>query len=128
MSLSHGASTGLVVSAHSADFIWRAGGAIALYAKRGWHIKVVCLSFGERGESQKLWKDPTMTLERVKIARRAEAERAGSILGVADMEFFDLGRLPTPHQPGSPGPAGRHLPITPPRMGADPFHGRPIQL
>jgi 4-oxalomesaconate hydratase len=94
MSASHGASTGLVVSAHSADFIWRAGGAIALYAKRGWHIKVVCLSFGERGESQKLWKDPTMTLERVKTSRRAEAERAGSILGAADMEFFDLGDYP----------------------------------
>jgi 4-hydroxy-4-methyl-2-oxoglutarate aldolase len=43
-----------VVSAHSADFVWRAGGAIALYAQRGWRVKVVCLSFGERGESQKL--------------------------------------------------------------------------
>ena len=28
--------TALVVSAHSADFVWRAGGAIALYASRGW--------------------------------------------------------------------------------------------
>jgi LmbE family N-acetylglucosaminyl deacetylase len=26
----------MVVSAHSADFVWRAGGAIALYAERGW--------------------------------------------------------------------------------------------
>jgi 4-oxalomesaconate hydratase len=91
MSGSQGVSTGLVVSAHSADFIWRAGGAIALHAKRGWHVKVVCLSFGERGESQKLWKDPTMTVERVKKERQAEAERAGSILGAGDMEFFDLG-------------------------------------
>lgn len=87
-------SNGLVVSAHSADFIWRAGGAIALYAKRGWNVKVVCLSFGERGESQKLWKDPSMTLERVKAERRAEAGRAGSILGAGDMEFFDLGDYP----------------------------------
>ena len=71
---------GLVVSAHSADFIWRAGGAIALYAKRGWKVKVVCLSFGEKGESQKLWKDPAMTLEQVKTKRRAEAERAGACL------------------------------------------------
>jgi 4-oxalomesaconate hydratase len=94
MSGSEGVSTGLVVSAHSADFIWRAGGAIALHAKRGWHVKVVCLSFGERGESQKLWKDPTMTLERVKKERQAEAERAGSILGAGDMEFFDLGDYP----------------------------------
>jgi 4-oxalomesaconate hydratase len=43
--------TGLVVGAHSADFTWRAGGAIALYASRGWQITVVCLTFGEKGES-----------------------------------------------------------------------------
>ena len=86
--------SGLVVSAHSADFIWRAGGAISLHAKRGWKVKVVCLSFGEKGESQKLWKDPAMTLDRVKKERQAEAERAGAILGAAEMEFFDLGDYP----------------------------------
>jgi 4-oxalomesaconate hydratase len=86
--------TALVVSAHSADFIWRAGGAIALYAKRGWKIKVVCLSFGEKGESQKLWKDPSMTLDRVKTSRRAEAEKAGQVLGVSEFDFFDLGDYP----------------------------------
>ncbi len=86
--------SGLVVSAHSADFIWRAGGAIALYASRGWRIKVVCLSFGEKGESQKLWKEPGMTLDRVKAARRVEAEKAGRILGVSDFDFFDLGDYP----------------------------------
>jgi len=86
--------SGLVVSAHSADFIWRAGGAIALHAARGWQVMVVCLSFGERGESQKLWKDSAMTLDRVKVERRAEAERAGAVLGVSGMEFFDLGDYP----------------------------------
>jgi 4-oxalomesaconate hydratase len=94
MSDSAAAKTGLVVSAHSADFIWRAGGAIALYAKRGWKIKVVCLSFGEKGESQKLWQDPQMTLERVKKERRIEAEKAGEVLGVSEFEFFDLGDYP----------------------------------
>jgi LmbE family N-acetylglucosaminyl deacetylase len=79
--------TGLVIGAHSADFIWRAGGAIALYAKRGWQITVVCMTFGEKGESQKLWKNAGMTLDRVKTARRAEAEKAGDILGVHDMQF-----------------------------------------
>jgi 4-oxalomesaconate hydratase len=83
-----------VVSAHSADFVWRAGGAIALYTKRGWHIKVVCLSFGERGESQKLWKEPGMTIERVRKERQSEAERAASILGIAEIEFFNLGDYP----------------------------------
>ena len=46
----------LVVSAHSADFVWRAAGAIALHAERGFRVKVVCLSYGERGESAKLWR------------------------------------------------------------------------
>jgi 4-oxalomesaconate hydratase len=85
---------GLVVSAHSADFVWRAGGAIALYAKRGWQIKIVCLSFGERGESQKLWKEPAMTIERVRRQRQGEAERAAGILGASDMAFFNLGDYP----------------------------------
>jgi len=35
-----------------------------------------------------------MTVERVKKERQAEAERAGSILGAGDMEFFDLGDYP----------------------------------
>ncbi len=83
----------LVVSAHSADFVWRAGGAIALYAKRGWKITVVCLSFGERGESAKLWKQPGMTLERVKADRRDEARLAAGILG-ADIRFMDCGDYP----------------------------------
>src|SRR5260370_10549375 len=94
MSTTRLSSTGLVVSAHSADFIWRAGGAIALYSKRGWRITVVCLSYGERGESQKLWKDSSMTLDRVKAARRAEAEKAGQVLGVNEFGFFDLGDYP----------------------------------
>jgi len=86
--------TGLVVSAHSADFVWRAGGAIALYSSRGWKVKIVCLSFGERGESAKLWKEPGMTLERVKASRKEEATRAAGILGSTDIEFFDLGDYP----------------------------------
>ena len=73
--------TALVVSAHSADFVWRAGGAIALYAERGWEVTVVCLSFGERGESAKLWREPGMTMEKVKSNRKEEATRAAEILG-----------------------------------------------
>jgi 4-oxalomesaconate hydratase len=61
---------GLVVSAHSADFVWRAAGAIALHARRGFRVKVVCLSYGERGESAKLWRKGSMTIESVKSARR----------------------------------------------------------
>jgi 4-oxalomesaconate hydratase len=85
--------TALVVSAHSGDFVWRAGGAIALYAGRGWKVKIVCLSFGERGESAKLWKEGGMTLERVKELRREEALKAASVLG-GEIEFLDCGDYP----------------------------------
>jgi len=86
--------TGLVVSAHAADFVWRAGGAIALHAERGYRMTVVCLSYGERGESAKLWKNDGMTLEKVKAARKAEAEAAAQALGVADLVLFDMGDYP----------------------------------
>ena len=83
----------LVVSAHAADFVWRAGGAIALYADRGYRVRVVCLSYGERGESAKLWKQPGATLESIKEARREEAVRAADILG-GDIAFLDAGDYP----------------------------------
>lgn len=85
--------TAMVVSAHAADFVWRAGGAIALYAERGWEVTVVCLSYGERGESAKLWREPGITMEKVKANRSEEATRAAGILG-AKTVFFDLGDYP----------------------------------
>src|SRR5688572_25881834 len=85
--------TALIVSAHSADFVWRAGGAIALHAAQGWRVHIVCLSFGERGESAKLWRQPGMTMETVKTNRRAEAQEAADILG-ASVEFLDIGDYP----------------------------------
>ena len=88
------AKTALVVSAHSADFVWRAGGAIALHAADGVAVTVVCLSYGERGESAKLWRQQGMTLEKVKAERQKEAEAAAKALGVADIEFWDLGDYP----------------------------------
>src|ERR1700687_1566518 len=83
----------LVVSAHAADFVWRAGGVIALYASRGYRARILCLSFGERGESQGAWKQPGMTIERVKDIRREESSRAADILG-AEIRFFDSGDYP----------------------------------
>jgi 4-oxalomesaconate hydratase len=85
--------TALVISAHSADFVWRAGGAIALYARRGYRIVIVCLSYGERGESAKLWREQNMTVETVKGARRREAERAAAILGGEPL-FLGAGDYP----------------------------------
>ncbi len=87
------AKTGLVVSAHPGDFVWRAGGAIALHAKKGYRVKIVCLAYGERGESQFAWKQAGMTLDKVKAGRKDEAERAAASLG-AEIEFFDAGDYP----------------------------------
>jgi 4-oxalomesaconate hydratase len=87
------AETLLVFSAHAADFVWRAGGAIALHASRGWRVRILCLSFGERGESASAWKQADMTVERVKEIRRAESERAAAALG-ADVRFLDAGDYP----------------------------------
>lgn len=86
--------TALVISAHAADFVWRAGGAIALHAERGYDVTVVCLSFGERGESGKIWKRAGVTLDEVKAERRKEAEAAAVALGVHDLISFDLGDYP----------------------------------
>jgi 4-oxalomesaconate hydratase len=83
----------LVISAHAADFVWRAGGAIALYAGRGYRVRILCLSYGERGESERLWRQPGMTVERVKELRRAESEKAAALLG-AEIRFFDSGDYP----------------------------------
>ena len=84
----------LVISAHAADFVWRCGGAIALHAELGYAVTVVCLSFGERGESAKLWKQEGMDLQTVKDARRKEAEDAATALGVHDLVCMDLGDYP----------------------------------
>lgn len=86
--------TALVVSAHSADFVWRCGGAIALHQEKETDVTIVCLSYGERGESAKLWKQADATLEGVKAARRKEAENAAAALGAHDIQFFDLGDYP----------------------------------
>lgn len=86
--------TALVVSAHAADFVWRCAGAIALHTEKGYEVTVVCLSFGERGESAKLWKQEGMTLDQVKKDRRGEAEAAATALGVHDIQFFDQGDYP----------------------------------
>jgi 4-oxalomesaconate hydratase len=85
----------LVVSAHAADFVWRCGGYIAATVAAGGRADVICLSFGERGESPGAWRQEGMTLERVKEIRRAEASAAGKVLG-ASMTFLDRGDYPLP--------------------------------
>jgi len=89
-----GEKTAMVISAHAADFVWRCSGAIALHQVRGYDVTVVCLSYGERGESAKLWKQGNTSLEKVKANRRKEAENAAKALGAYDIQFLDLGDYP----------------------------------
>ena len=83
----------LVIGAHAADFVWRAGGAIAVATAAGGAANVIALSYGERGESGELWRDPDQTVENVKRIRHGEAERAASALG-AGFRCLDLGDYP----------------------------------
>jgi 4-oxalomesaconate hydratase len=80
----------LVVSAHAADFVWRAGGTIAKYIKHGANVSLVILSYGVRGESNDLWKLEGQTADSVKKSRHSEVEQALQHLGVQDVEFWDL--------------------------------------
>src|SRR5260370_16482820 len=97
----------LVVSAHAADFVWRAGGAIALYAQRGYRVRILCLSYGERGESERLWRQPGMTLECVKTSRRPRAPKTPATLGSG------APAPPSPFPPPSPPPSPPHPPPPP---------------
>ena len=83
----------LVVGAHAADFVWRAAGVIAVVTTQGGRAHVVALSYGERGESGELWKEPNQTIEKVTRIRHEEATRAADILG-ATFQCFDLGDYP----------------------------------
>jgi 4-oxalomesaconate hydratase len=83
----------LVIGAHSADFVWRSGGAIAVTTAGGGTARVIALSYGEKGESGELWKDPDQTIENVKQIRHGEAGRAAEHLG-ADFRCLDLGDYP----------------------------------
>ncbi|WP_371650216.1 PIG-L deacetylase family protein [Streptomyces mirabilis] len=82
----------LVITAHAGDFVWRAGGAIALAASRGEKVTIACLTYGERGESAKAWREGN-SLEEIKEIRRAEAEAAATTLG-ARVRFLDAGDYP----------------------------------
>jgi 4-oxalomesaconate hydratase len=82
-----------VIGAHSADFVWRAGGAVAKAVENGGTAEVIALSYGERGESGELWKQEGQTVDNVKRIRHAEAEAAAGALG-GSFRCLDLGDYP----------------------------------
>ena len=82
-----------VIGAHSADFVWRSGGAVAKAVENGGTAEVIALSYGERGESGELWKQEGQTVDNVKRIRHGEAEAAAAALG-ASFRCLDLGDYP----------------------------------
>lgn len=74
----------LVIGAHAADFVWRAGGVIAKHTAAGWEATVVALSRGESGE---LWREEGQTVERVKQIRDAEARAAAEAVGATFVPY-----------------------------------------
>jgi 4-oxalomesaconate hydratase len=77
----------LIIGAHSGDFVWRSAGTIAKSIEEGAQTLVVCLSYGERGESGELWK------ENVKQIRHEQAQKAAEILGTP-IQFLNWGDYP----------------------------------
>ncbi len=86
-------STALIVSAHAADFVWRAAGGIATITQNGGRAHILCLTYGERGESQGLWANPDADEAFVKARRHEQCLQAAGMLG-ATIEFADAGDYP----------------------------------
>ncbi len=107
--MSSSKKTALVVTAHPGDFVLARWRCIALHVAKGYRVKIACLSYGERGESQFAWKKAGVSLTEVKAQRRDEAERAAAILG-AEIEFFDAGDYPLRGNDEIIKPAGRYQP------------------
>ena len=84
----------LIIGAHSGDFVWRSAGTIAKSIEEGAQTLVVCLSYGERGESGELWKeDLKRSIENVKQIRHEQAQKAADILGTPIL-FLNWGDYP----------------------------------
>ena len=84
----------LVVSAHGADWCTRSGGTILKYIEKGYRVKILALTFGERGESGAYWKaKPNSTVQACKDCRKGEAQAAADFIG-AEIEFYDFDDYP----------------------------------
>lgn len=78
----------LAFSAHAADVFQRAGGTVANYVNASSKVTVVCLTYGEKGESPLLWKNKGMTVQKAKMIKKKEATKAAAIIGI-DIRFLD---------------------------------------
>jgi len=81
----------LAVGAHPADVPKRAGGTLLKYVAAGHEVYMA--TYGETKESQLLWKQPEMTIEKAKSIRRKEFLEASKFMGVKPL-CFDYGDHP----------------------------------
>ena len=79
----------LVVAAHAGDFVWRAGGVIAKYAKAGHEVHLIVVTYGIRGESNEYWKRENASVEECRQIRIEESKKAVDILGVTHADFWE---------------------------------------
>lgn len=86
----------LVVAAHIGDFVWRCGGSIAKYTRAGSEVRLIVLSDGLRGEANDYWKTPDANENEGHAHRRKEGLKAAEILGIGDVELWDLQDYPMP--------------------------------
>jgi len=76
------APTILFIGAHDVDFMIRAGGTMAKYARNGSRVVAISLSMGERQESERLWKEtPGITVEQVIETSLKEATACAELIG-----------------------------------------------
>ena len=93
---------------------------------RGGEARVLALSYGERGESGELWKEPGQTVEHVKEIRHGEAERAAAALG-AELRVPRPRRLPARGRRRGARRARRQDPRVRARRADHAHRPRPVQ-
>lgn len=77
----------LAIFAHPDDETFTAGGTLALHASRGWRVKLVCVTHGEKGRAGR----EGLSDEAYKHRRADELREAANHLGVDELVLFDWG-------------------------------------
>lgn len=92
----------LVIGAHPDDETMFAGGLIALAARRGMAVHLLCATRGEGGE---VGDPPVTTQERLGETRAAELRCAGTALGATSVEFLPFIDPLVTHTGSDPAPS-----------------------
>jgi len=80
------------VTGHPADAFQRCGGALAKHIKAGDEVRILSLSYGERGEAEALWQKGS-GIDEIKRVKHKEGEDAARLLGCS-IECLDFGDNP----------------------------------